>query len=170
MSNARIMVVEDEWAVADDLKLILQSLGYTVTSVSSTGEDAIQKAEEDKPDLVLMDIVLEGEMDGIEAAIPCGLIVNELVSNSLKYAFPEGKDGEIIVSFRTLGEDQYELIVSDNGVGLPEDLDLKKAETLGLRLATNFTERTLHGKIEMKRHKGTEFQIIFKEKKYKERM
>ncbi len=68
MSNARIMVVEDEWAVADDLKLILQSLGYTVTSVSSTGEEAIQKAEEDKPDLVLMDIVLEGEMDGIEAA------------------------------------------------------------------------------------------------------
>ncbi len=45
MSNARIMVVEDEWAVADDLKLILQSLGYTVTSVSSTGEEAIQKAE-----------------------------------------------------------------------------------------------------------------------------
>jgi len=68
MSNSRIMVVEDEWAVADDLSMILQSLGYTVTSVSSSGEEAIQKAEEAKPDLVLMDIVLEGEMDGIEAA------------------------------------------------------------------------------------------------------
>jgi len=62
------MIVEDEWTVADDIKMFLERLGYTVTSVSSSGEEAIQNAEKDKPDLVLMDIVLEGEMDGIEAA------------------------------------------------------------------------------------------------------
>ncbi len=68
MSKARIMIVEDEWTVAEEIKMVLQSFEYTVTSMSSSGEEAIQNAEKDKPDLVLMDIVLEGEMDGIEAA------------------------------------------------------------------------------------------------------
>ncbi len=68
MAKSKIMIVEDEWITADDIKTSLQSLGYTVTSMVSSGEEAIQKAEEDRPDLVLMDIVLKGEMDGIEAA------------------------------------------------------------------------------------------------------
>jgi len=68
MAKSKIMIVEDEWITADDLRMSLQSLGYTVTSMSSSGEEAIQNAEKDKPDLVLMDIVLKGEMDGIEAA------------------------------------------------------------------------------------------------------
>ncbi len=62
------MIVEDEWIVAEDIKMILGRLGYTETSISSSGDEAIKNAEKDKPDLVLMDIVLEGEMDGIEAA------------------------------------------------------------------------------------------------------
>jgi len=117
-----------------------------------------------------LNVNIENVSLGIEAAIPCGLIVNELVSNSLKYAFPEGRDGEMRISLRPLDEGQYELIVSDNGIGMPKDIDFKKSESLGLRLVTNFTERTLHGKIELNKHKGTEFQIIFKEKKYKERI
>ena len=68
MAKARIMIVEDEWTVAEEIKMVLQSFEYTVTSMSSSGEEAIQNAEKDRPDLVLMDIVLEGEMDGIEAA------------------------------------------------------------------------------------------------------
>ncbi len=68
MSKARIMIVEDEWTVAEEIKMVLESFEYTVTSMSSSGEEAIQNAEKDKPDLVLMDIVLEGEMDGIQAA------------------------------------------------------------------------------------------------------
>jgi len=68
MANTRIMIVEDEWTVAEDIKISLQNLGYTISSVTSSGKEAIQKAEEDRPDLVLMDIVLQGEMDGIEAA------------------------------------------------------------------------------------------------------
>jgi len=117
-----------------------------------------------------LNVNIENVSLGIEAAIPCGLIVNELVSNSLKYAFPEGRDGEMRISLRLLDEGQYELIVSDNGIGMPKDIDFKNSGSLGLRLVTNFTERTLHGKIELKKLKGTEFQIIFKEKKYKERM
>ncbi len=68
MTNAKIMIVEDEWIAAEDTQYRLQDLGYTVSSLASTGKEAIQKAEEDKPDLVLTDIVLEGEMDGIEVA------------------------------------------------------------------------------------------------------
>ncbi len=62
------MVVEDEWVIAEDIQKSLKDLGYTVSSAVATGEEAIRRAEEDRPDLVLMDIVLKGEMDGIKAA------------------------------------------------------------------------------------------------------
>jgi response regulator RpfG family c-di-GMP phosphodiesterase len=68
MSGEKIMVVEDEWVVADQLCRDLKDLGYTVCSTASTGDDAIEKAEADRPDLILMDIVLKGKMNGIEAA------------------------------------------------------------------------------------------------------
>ena len=107
---------------------------------------------------------------GIDTAIPTGLIVNELVSNCLKYAFKPDKDGEIRISLRSLDDGEKELIVSDNGVGLPESLDIKKAESLGLRMITNLTERSLHGKVNINKINGTEFQIIFKEKEYKDKI
>jgi len=68
MSNEKIMVVEDEWLVADQLCRNLKDLGYTVCGAASTADEAIEKAEEERPDLILMDIVLKGEKDGIEAA------------------------------------------------------------------------------------------------------
>jgi len=68
MAKTRIAIVEDEWAVAEEIKMVLQSMQYNVTSMAASGEEAIRNVETDKPDLVLMDIVLEGEMDGIEAA------------------------------------------------------------------------------------------------------
>ncbi len=68
MANTRIMIVEDEWITAEDIRMSLQSLGYTITSMVTSGEEAIKNAEKDRPDLVLMDIMLKGEMDGIEAA------------------------------------------------------------------------------------------------------
>ncbi|MEK6766091.1 MAG: ammonium transporter [Planctomycetota bacterium] len=116
---------------------------------------------------------IEAVSFGIDTAIPCGLIVNELVSNSLKYAFPKGKDGEIKISLRKivdLKSDMYELTVSDNGAGIPRDLDIRKTESLGLRLITNLAENQLQGKVELNRNEGTEFQIKFKEAKYKERI
>ncbi len=107
---------------------------------------------------------------GIDTAIPTGLIINELVTNCLKYAFPKDTDGEIRISLRSLDDGQNELIVSDNGVGLPENMDIKNAESLGLRMITNLTERSLHGKVNINRDNGTEFQIIFKEKEYTDRI
>ena len=116
---------------------------------------------------------IEAVSFGIDTAIPCGLIVNELVSNSLKYAFPEGKGGEIKISLHKIADlksDMYELTVSDNGTGIPGDLDIRKTESLGLRLITNLAENQLQGKVELNRNEGTEFQIKFKEAKYKERI
>jgi len=68
MNSEKIMVVEDEWVVADQLCRNLEDLGYKVCSTASAGDEAIRKVEADSPDLILMDIVLKGEMDGIEAA------------------------------------------------------------------------------------------------------
>ena len=68
MAEGRILVVEDEHIVAMGIKKMLKSLGYTVTGVASSGEDAISKAESTFPDVVLMDIMLKGDMDGVEAA------------------------------------------------------------------------------------------------------
>ncbi len=68
MSREKIMVVEDEWVVADQLCKNLKDLGYTVCSTASTGDEALGKVEEHRPDLILVDIVLKGKMDGIETA------------------------------------------------------------------------------------------------------
>ncbi len=98
---------------------------------------------------------------GVEVAIPCGLIINELVSNALKYAFPEGKEGQISITFRSLDEGKINLTIGDNGVGIPEDLDIKTTETLGLHLVNILAEDQLQGQIKLDRTKGTEFQIEF---------
>lgn len=97
---------------------------------------------------------------GVDTAIPCGLIINELVSNSLKHAFPE-KKGEIKIGLRSENE-TIELIVSDNGVGIPDTVDFRNTETLGLRLVTILAEGQLGGKIRLQRQKGTEFHITFR--------
>ena len=68
MANARIMIVEDEGIVAEDIRISLQSLGHTVTGTVSSGEEAVERAGRDKPDLVLMDIMLGGVMNGVAAA------------------------------------------------------------------------------------------------------
>jgi PAS domain S-box-containing protein len=98
---------------------------------------------------------------GIDSAILCGLIINELVTNSLKYAFPDHRKGEIEIDFRQTDENNFELTVSDNGVGIPEELDIRKTESLGLRLITMLVDDQLEGEINLDRSKGTEFQIKF---------
>lgn len=96
---------------------------------------------------------------GITTAIPCGLIINELVSNAVKYAFPDGT-GEITIRICSVNGD-IELIVADNGVGIPEDMDFKNAETLGLRLVSMLAEDQLNGEIDLDRSEGTRFRITF---------
>jgi PAS domain S-box-containing protein len=103
----------------------------------------------------------------IDTAVPCGLIISELVSNSLKYAFPTKKSGEILISLKFM-DGKYQLIVSDNGVGMPE-VDVDKLDSLGLLLVFNLTEQ-LEGDITINREHGTEFIITFEEMTYKKRI
>jgi len=98
---------------------------------------------------------------GVDMAIPCGLVINELVTNSLKYAFPESRTGQIAISLKENGHQELELVVSDNGVGIPESLNLANTSTLGLKLVTNLVESQLDGKIELDRTQGTRFSITF---------
>jgi PAS domain S-box-containing protein len=98
---------------------------------------------------------------GLDNAIPCALIINELLSNSLKYAFPNKRKGEIRVSLHGVGKNGYELAVSDNGMGLPEGLEFGKTDTLGLHLVTILSGQ-LKGKISLDSKHGTEFLIKFK--------
>jgi len=99
---------------------------------------------------------------GLDTAVPVGFIVTELVSNSLKHAFPSGRRGEITVAFHSLGEDEYEIVVADDGVGLAEDLNLVGLKTLGLDLVRTFVAQ-LNGSLLIRRDRGTEFRITFKE-------
>ncbi|ABQ25923.1 PAS domain-containing protein [Geotalea uraniireducens] len=106
---------------------------------------------------------------GIDTAVPCGLMINELVSNSLKHGFPQGRKGSIDIELLTDYAGNHTLIVRDNGVGFPADLDFQSTESLGLQLVGTLTEQ-IGGSIVLDRENGTEFRINFKELKYKERV
>ncbi|MEH2193478.1 MAG: PAS domain-containing protein [Nostoc sp.] len=96
----------------------------------------------------------------IKTAIPCGLIINELVSNALKYAFVGNIKGEIEVKFYQELESTLTLIIRDNGIGLPANFDSKKAKTLGITLVQGLVKQ-LRGKLEIASHQGTQFKITF---------
>lgn len=97
----------------------------------------------------------------LDTAIPCGLLLTELVSNALKYAYPPGQAGPVGVVFRSPAEGVYELTVWDRGRGLPPDLDWESTTSLGLRLVHLLTEQ-LHGQIRLEKKNGTRFIIQFK--------
>jgi len=96
----------------------------------------------------------------INRAIPCGLIINEFVSNSLKHAFPEGVKGEITVKMYSDKKGKYILIVSDTGIGLPEKIDFGQVKTLGLQMVKDLVNQ-LNGTISLYRKRGTTFKITF---------
>jgi two-component sensor histidine kinase len=98
----------------------------------------------------------------LDTAIACGLLINELVSNALKHAFPTGWEGagEIHVALQSLGDDRLELRVSDNGVGLPPGLAPEETTSLGLRLVQMLTQQ-LRGTLEVDSQAGTAVRITF---------
>jgi two-component sensor histidine kinase len=96
----------------------------------------------------------------LDTAVPCGLMINELISNSLKYAFPDGRSGEVRIELHEHMDGMARLIVADDGIGLRSDLDWITARTLGLRLVRTLAEQ-LGAKIEIKSAAGTEIQLTF---------
>jgi two-component sensor histidine kinase/CheY-like chemotaxis protein len=109
-----------------------------------------------------LDVEINGDMIPVDAAMPCGMIVNELLSNSIKYAFPEGRPGEVRIALYPLSGDQYRLIVADNGIGLPEGFKIAEAQTLGLRLVYSLCRQQLRGTVDTTSGAGgAEFRITF---------
>lgn len=96
----------------------------------------------------------------IDSAIPCGLILNELVSNCFKHAFPGGRNGEVKVIISSAGAGQPSLTVEDNGVGIPPGTDLEKLESLGLQLVRTLVNQ-INGRLEYESKNGTRFKITF---------
>lgn len=113
------------------------------------------------PSRIKLNLKVEDLMVDINTAVPLGLILNELVTNSMKHAFPGDETGEITVEFYSEDETLV-LRVADDGIGLPDDFDFKKISSMGLQLVNDLT-RQIDGEIEVDGTKGTEFKIRFKE-------
>ncbi len=109
---------------------------------------------------VKLKIEADNILIGTKQATPIGLIVNELVTNSFKYAFPDNLEGEIKIILQR-SENQIELQYADNGIGIPEGLDWKNSDTMGLKLVRTLVENQLDGSIDLERSNGTKFSIKF---------
>ncbi len=104
----------------------------------------------------------------IETATPCGLIVNELVSNTIKHAFPDNREGNLQVEFYRDRQQILNLIVSDDGIGFPEDLDFNLTNSMGFQVICTLAEQ-LEATIQLDRNNGTAFLLQFKELHYNKR-
>ncbi len=113
----------------------------------------------DKTDRVRLQI--SGDKIGLDmdTAMPCGLLVNEIVSNSYKYAFPNQEKGTIQIDFKKI-DNKIILLIQDNGVGFPEEYDLERGESLGMQLIQALTSQ-LDGELVVSRENGTSFKISF---------
>ncbi len=132
-----------------DLKSYLSKMTTSVFQVYSTDHHEV-KLNNDVEEVPI----------SLNQAYPLGLTINELISNSLKYAFPDDREGEISVAINKLDK-ELRLTVKDNGVGMPTDFDWKSSDTLGLKLARNLVENQLDGSIDMENTNGTKFTIKF---------
>jgi len=101
----------------------------------------------------------------IDTAIPCGLIINELISNCLKYAFPELRKGKISIDLKELNECDYMMVIKDDGIGIQRSVDFDNTNSLGLKLVKILSEQ-LGGTAELIRNNGSEFRISFRRSNY----
>jgi PAS domain S-box-containing protein len=121
------------------------------------------------------DISLKLDVDnvflGMDTAVPLGIIINELVSNALKHAFSDRESGEICICLKKEEKGNcFSLSVKDNGRGFPEEIDFRETESLGLQLVINLVDQ-IEGSIELNTTgEGTEFRIIFKELRYRQKI
>lgn len=119
-------------------------------------------------------IKLERDLDNIkvliDVAIPCGIIVNELVTNAIKYAYPDGKAGVVKVTLKHLNTGEMELTVSDNGVGIPPGYDIRKDGKMGLKTVFAIAESQLRGNLQFENKGGIAYKLSFDHTIYQERV
>lgn len=112
------------------------------------------------PDQIQTELEMSEIYLDIDTAIPCGLIISELVTNAMKYAFPNGKRGRIYAGLKPLADGSLMLTVADNGVGFPEDFNWRQSDSLGLQLVNTLTAQ-LHGRMEASGRDGACFTLTF---------
>ncbi len=174
-------LIHEQLYQSQDLAQI-EFAGYIKTLVAnllSSYDIRSDVEDEDRVSGIAVKIDVDNIFLSVDAAIPCGLIINELVSNSLKYAFPLGKkradaskevssgkhcigSGKICIELHAGNNNYLTLRISDDGIGFPKDLDFRNTESLGLQIVIALTDQ-LEGTIELNRNNGTKFEIKFYE-------
>ena len=144
---------------SDDLKHInfteyLETLSKDLYNTYTTDKNLIK--------LILK--IEEVELD-VDTSIPLGLILNELLTNSLKYAFPDERSGEIKIELHRNKDGKIQLSVIDNGIGFPADLDYEHSDSLGMLIINSLTDQ-IDGKIILEQINGTKFTVIFENQEY----
>ena len=114
-----------------------------------------------EPDRIKLSVAAENVTLGIDDTVPCGLVINELLSNSLKYAFRDGRTGEIRIEAEPVANDRIKLVVRDDGIGIPVEVDIRNTETMGMRLVIGLVESQLGGDVTLDRSQGTCFTVTF---------
>ncbi|MFO8085811.1 MAG: histidine kinase dimerization/phosphoacceptor domain -containing protein [Desulfobacterales bacterium] len=109
---------------------------------------------------IQMTVDAKGMVLGLDEAVPCCMILQELMSNAVKHAFPDGKEGEIKLFFKKSDRNKYKMHLSDNGIGFPKDIDFKKSQTLGLQLINNLVAQ-MAGSFKVIKDNGTLFSMDF---------
>ena len=97
----------------------------------------------------------------VTQAIPCAIIINELLSNSFKHAFEKRKKGTILIYMKNSDNSRVFIRIKDNGIGIPTEMDINKLDSLGLKLVANLVRIQLKGEMEIRRDEGTEITIRF---------
>ncbi|MEO8661359.1 MAG: histidine kinase dimerization/phosphoacceptor domain -containing protein [Bryobacteraceae bacterium] len=111
-------------------------------------------------DRIHLNVDLDSLYLDMDTAVPCGLIINELISNSLKYGFPNGREGRIMIQLRGIGDRMSSLSVGDDGIGLNDSVDWTATKSLGLRLVRTLS-RQLGAEVVLEPGPGTHFRVIF---------
>jgi two-component sensor histidine kinase len=122
------------------------------------------------PERITLDFDLAEESASIDMAIPCGLVFHEIMSNALKYAFPEGHAGTIRIQLARVAPEMLELVVSDDGVGVPPGLDFRAQETLGFQMILALTEHQLQGEAIFESNHGVTWRLRFPDTLYAARV
>jgi PAS domain S-box-containing protein len=112
------------------------------------------------PANITLDVDVESISLPVDKAIPCGLILNELITNALKHAFPDGRRGSVRIELQHATTGDLVLAVSDDGIGMAHELDPRRSASLGLQLVAMLVEQ-LHGRLELVRTAGMTFRITF---------
>lgn len=144
---------------SDDLKHI------NFTEYLETLSKDLYDAYTPDKDLIKLILKIEDVELDVDTSIPLGLILNELLTNSLKYAFPNGRSGEIKIELHENQEGKIQLSVRDNGIGFPVDLDYEHSDSLGMLIINSLTYQ-IDGKIMLEQINGTKFTVIFENQEF----